>query len=477
MSMPENSTTIIILEEQPRSCAPVRLALEKLGYAVETAEDVNDVISRTATPRLRPFAIFVDFALPYNESIVTLKNLRSADPTVPIIMLAAAPSPVDIVMAMKNGATDLVLQPVVEEELRIALGRALDNQPAVTAKCFPAIPAPQSERFTSGDSRMREIELLTETLGRAETPVLIQGETGTGKEVYARRLHACSSRAGKIFLKLNCAALPSELVESELFGYERGAFTGAMQRKPGMFELADGGTLLLDEIGDMDVRLQAKLLQVLQDNEFQRIGGKTVRVDVRILAATHRNLEEAIVEGTFREDLYYRLNVVTMELPPLRERTEDILPLAWHLIHKHAIAGRPLPVITPHLQEALIQYPWPGNIRELENAIRKLIILRDPNLLAHELLERATRKILGASPRIPPATAAMSVGSNLRTMDEVNRSRREAESDVILEALESTRWNRKRAADLLKIDYKALLYKMKKLGLDEGQTATAAHSS
>ncbi len=477
MSIPGSPTTILVLEDQGGASASLQLTLEKLGYKVERAEDVDQVAARIASPQWRSSAVVMDFELPYSESIVALKNVRSSNPTLPVIMLASAPSPVDVVMAMKSGATDLLLKPVVVEELRVALARALQTSSAVGPNAIPVPAASKSERFTSCNSRVREIERIAESIGWSDPPVLIQGETGTGKEVYARRLHACSTRAGKTFLKLNCAALPSELVESELFGYERGAFTGAMQRKPGMFELADGGTLLLDEIGDMDVRLQAKLLQVLQDKEFQRIGGKTIRVDVRILAATHRNLEEAIAQGSFREDLYYRLNVVTIELPPLRDRPEDILPLTWHLLRKHAISGRPLPVITARLNEALIQYPWPGNIRELENAIRKLIILRDPDLLARELLERVARPILAAPPRIPAAPAPISAGGNLRTIDEVNRLRREAESGVILEALETTRWNRKRAADLLQIDYKALLYKMKKLGLDESRAATAAHNS
>ena len=208
--------------------------------------------------------------------------------------------------------------------------------------------------------------------------MLIQGETGVGKEVFARELHAHSPRAKRSFLKLNCAALPSELVESELFGYERGAFTGAFQRKPGMFEQADGGTIMLDEIGDMDFKLQAKLLQVLQDHEFQRVGGKgCIRVDVRVIAATHCDLEQAIAEDRFREDLFYRLNVVSVRVPPLRERREDILAMAEFLARKHAPPGAAPPPIPPSLQEMFLAYDWPGNIRELENVIRKFLIFRD----------------------------------------------------------------------------------------------------
>src|SRR5438270_3877685 len=219
---------------------------------------------------------------------------------------------------------------------------------------------------------MKGIHALVSQIGQSEALVLIQGETGSGKEVIARELHAQSQRANKPFLKLNCAALPSELVESELFGYERGAFTGAFQKKAGMFELANGGTILLDEIGDMDVRLQAKLLQVLQDHEFQRIGGKeTIKVDVRIMAATHRDLERAIIDRTFREDLYYRLNVINIQLPPLRDRREDIVPMAEYLLKKHSVPGKPVS-LTAELKQAMMSYRWTGNVRELENTIRKL---------------------------------------------------------------------------------------------------------
>jgi two-component system response regulator AtoC len=317
---------------------------------------------------------------------------------------------------------------------------------------------------------MKEIHSLVGQIGWSEAPVLIQGETGTGKEVLARELHAQSPRANRAFLKLNCAALPSELVESELFGYERGAFTGAFQKKAGMFEMADGGTILLDEIGDMDIRLQAKLLQVLQDREFQRIGGReTTKVDVRVMAATHRNLEAAIGERTFREDLFYRLNVINLVLPPLRERPEDIIQLAEFLMAKHCSRGVPMPPISADLERTMLSYSWPGNVRELENVVRRFLILRDADMLARELRNAAVRRSepIHITAQAKPRAEAASVASGAPILQQVTKAKQQAEIDAILAALNSTRWNRKRAAEILEIDYKALLYKMKKLGVED----------
>jgi two-component system response regulator AtoC len=308
---------------------------------------------------------------------------------------------------------------------------------------------------------------------------LIQGETGVGKEVLAREVRLHSQRANKPFLKLNCAALPSELVESELFGYERGAFTGAFQKKPGMFELANEGTIMLDEIGDMDYKLQAKLLQVLQDQEFQRLGGKeTVHVDVRVIAATHCDLEKAIEEGRFRADLYYRLNVINVYIPPLRNRVEDIIAITEFLIKKHTASGTPTPVLASALKEALMSYAWPGNIRELENLVRKLIILRNPEALTRDLQSKTVHRTAAPSAAQAAAQPAQrsplhaAPGLNVETatsisiLERVTKAKEQAETEAILEVLNATHWNRKEAAARLNMDYKALLYKMKKLSIE-----------
>jgi len=305
-------------------------------------------------------------------------------------------------------------------------------------------------------------------VGLSDAPLLLHGETGVGKEVMARRLWHYSSRVGKPFLKLNCAALPSELTESELFGYEKGAFTGASIDKPGKFEMAQNGTILLDEIGDMDIRLQAKLLQVLQDGEVQPLGSsRTIKVNVRVMAATHRDLRGAIAQGAFREDLYYRLSVINIFVPPLRERRDEILPLADQLLLRYVAKGARPPSIPEAMQRAMLAHPWPGNVRELENLMRRFLIYQDSGLLTAELEEslvqarrrRATDKIVGHS--------APTMGSEKVSINRLEQASRTAESKLLLETLESVRWNRRRAAQRLSIDYKAFLYKLQKHGIVE----------
>ncbi len=306
-------------------------------------------------------------------------------------------------------------------------------------------------------------------VGRSDVPVLLHGETGAGKEVMARKLWSYSNRVGKPFLKLNCAALPSELIESELFGYEKGAFTGAMVDKPGKFELAQDGTILLDEIGDMDTRLQAKLLQVLQDGEIQPLGSRRViNVNVRIMAATHRDLHAAIAQGTFRDDLYYRLSVINIIIPPLRERRDEIIPLAEKLLLRHIGLGCSVPTIPEMLRRAMLDHSWPGNVRELENVMRRFLVYQDASLLTAELTAPVDPPKLRLAVARPPATSSPVNGGRV-SFDHFAETSRTAESKLLLDTLEAVRWNRRQAALQLNIDYKALLYKLQKHGIVESK--------
>jgi two-component system response regulator AtoC len=357
----------------------------------------------------------------------------------------------------KYGGNDVLTEPVAEQRL---------------------CPAIASADALSAGGWTRKLEAFIQSVGPAEMPVLILGETGVGKDVLARRLHAASRRAAKPLLKINCAAMPPELVESELFGYERGAFTGALQRKPGMFELANGGTLLLDEIGDMDARLQAKLLQVLQDRTFQRLGGReTVSVDVRVLSATHRNLQNGIIDGTFREDLYYRLNVISIKIPPLRERRDEILSLAARFLDEYAEPGQEKPTITPELEHALLQHDWRGNVRELSNMMRRFLVFGDADAVLRHITVNVSAASASAAtasahperPSLIPATPHARAGS---VFERTLREKQQAEAEAILATLNATRWNRVKTAEQLGLGYKALLYRMRKLGIS-GQSGAA----
>ncbi len=396
-----------------------------------------------------------------------VSDIRRERPGLPVLTLSARSRPADVVRAIQAGAADFLPTPVHPQDLLDILERTIRDSELPGG---PRVPR-DGKVFYGASPAMEEIRELIPTLGGAEIPVLILGETGTGKEALARELHAASPRADKPFVKLNCAAVPSELVESELFGHEKGAFTGAIQRKQGLFELADQGTILLDEIGDMDFRLQAKLLQVLQDQEFRSVGGREpIRVNVRVIAATHQDLEKSIAENAFRADLFYRLNVCTLVVPPLRQRQQDIGRLAEFLIRKHG--GPDLRLLTADLVEAMEQYGWPGNVRELENVVRKLVTLKDSRMIARELRSRTKARPGSVETRtadeIPHSVYR---GSSVATLEEVTRATEKAEAEAIVDALESTRWNRKRAAARLGVDYKALLYRMKKLNISAGSAA------
>jgi two-component system response regulator AtoC len=459
----KNEGTIVICAEEPAVSHDLEMALKSFGYSVQSATNGGEVLSFVQDCEVENSAVLLDVVMPNRRGLDILREIRAVDANLPVIVVSRASSIPNVVAAIKTGATDFIGKPFTREELVRVLTSALESGNAVCKSVPRNVSSPLA--FISTNPWIKEVESGVGQIGWSGVPVLIQGETGSGKEVLARDLHARSARANKPFLKLNCAALPSELVESELFGYERGAFTGASEKKAGIFDLADGGTILLDEIGDMDVRLQAKLLQVLQDQEFRRIGGKeTVKVNVRIMAATHRDLEKAIHDRTFREDLYYRLNVIVLHVPPLRERSEDMVPLAEFLIRKHADPSGPIPSLSVNLRHAMMSYNWPGNVRELENCMRKLVIFQDSDAIACDLRARVSHK--PPMPAYPRENDVVPIewGDSASVLEQVAKSNRQAETDAILAALNFTRWNRKLAASILKIEYKSLLYKMNKLG-------------
>ena len=475
--------TILVAEDEPDMRNYLGVALNLQGYGVQFAHDGEEAAACVANSPEAFDLLLLDIIMPRKGGIETLKEVRIHRPDLPVIMLSSASSARSVVTALKHGADDFLSKPVSHQELLEAVERAFSSSRLRPPQRPDAQPVGglQDAFLPAMGIWSRRIDALLAQIGDSEVPLLLRGETGVGKEVLARKFHTRSPRAAKPFLKLNCAALPSELVESELFGYERGAFTGAFKSTPGKFEMADGGTILLDEIGDMDVKLQAKLLQVLQDKEFLRLGAREPsRVDVRIMAATHCDLEAAISQGTFREDLFYRLNIVDILIPPLRERRDEILPLAEFFLKKHC--GRTgtaeIPLV---LQQALVEHDWPGNVRELENAMRKLLVLRNASVLAEELRSNSRRKqpagVASADTFGPPVVSAPVASKRSHSvLSKVDDARKAAEADAILAALGATHWNRKKAAALLQIDYKALLYKMKKLGIGEPRALSTAAS-
>ena len=500
-----NGRTILLAEDDLEVCDYLETALSFQGYSVEVAHDGEEVLTCLRDRQAPVSAVVMDVIMPNRDGIEALKEIRRFDRDVPVIMMSGASSPLNVVEAMKSGANDFIPKPLNPDDLRKALKSVLETKSVPPASPDgPAAPAANDQFFISASPKMRELQNAAISVGASEAPVLIQGETGVGKEVFVRQLHACSPRAKKPILKLNCAALPSELVESELFGYERGAFTGALQRKLGMFDLADGGTILLDEIGDMDLKLQAKLLQVIQDQEFRRLGGKdTIRVNVRVIAATHCDLERAITENQFREDLYYRLNVISFRVPPLRERKDDIIGMANFFVGKHTPPGTNLVSIPPPLRDLFLNYHWPGNVRELENMVRRFLILRDARLVEQYLSQGLALRHTGALlpvDRLPTAEHQASAGhvtpahvasrsgvtkehvngeseAVIPVLAQVANAKREAERSAILAALTSTNWNRRQAAVQMQIDYKALLYKMKVLSIQKKNAVAIAAGS
>jgi two-component system response regulator AtoC len=452
---------IVILDAEPAILDYLhRILSDRYNVTLFTkAAELERSLKESPTPDL----LLMDWHIAEDgteESALDLvAKTRTAKPTMPIIMLACSAELNDVVMATRMGATDVILKPFRKRDIDLAVEQCLkaSGKPAVDHGS-QGIALDENTSFVRSSKRMLEIESQCGLVARADIPVLILGESGTGKEVAAMLIHKMSPRSQRSFLKVNCAAMPADLLESELFGYEQGAFTGAVKAKPGKFEICNHGTILLDEIGEMPPALQAKLLQVLQDGSFSRLGGRSsVKVDVRVIAATNIDIKAAIAQKSFREDLFYRLNGFTLRMPPLRERTEEIPILSHHFMHKVAVKYEcePLP-ISPALLQALAEYTWPGNLRELENTIKRYLVLGNEQAIIDEL-----------NPLQSSTTVAMNAdgAGNASLKHLVRNLKGNAESAAIAQSLEGTGWNRKVAASDLQISYKALLYKIKQYNL------------
>ncbi|HYO57164.1 sigma-54 dependent transcriptional regulator [Archangium sp.] len=403
---------VLVVDDEEQVRTFLAELLGSSGYQVRCASSGSQALEMLSGGSFD--VVLLDVMMPEMSGLEVLRRYRASGGGAPVIVLSALSGAEDAMRAMKLGASDYLSKPFSNDELEDAMSRALGNRlPARQAAASAQVASPGAAREDTSGERilishspaMRRVRALVERIADTDVPVLLLGESGTGKEVIAREVHARSNRRNRPFIKVNCAALPGELLESELFGHERGAFTGATAEKPGKFELADQGTIFLDEIGEMAIRLQAKLLQVLQDEEFFRVGGKkSVRVDSRVVVATNRELEREIELGNFREDLFYRLNVVAIRLPALRERPEDVVPLTDHFLKKYGrqyMSG--VAELPPEVLRAFTEYEWPGNVRELENMVRRLCVLKDATLVLDEL--RAGGRMPASAPSLPTSYA------------------------------------------------------------------------
>lgn len=467
VEIPADKEKILIIDDEPSIRKYLQTLLEVDGFEVTAAASGTEGLE-AIDGGAKPDFVILDVLMPEMDGLETLRRLMQMDRGLNVIMLSCSNEVSTVVEAIRLGAHDYLTKPFEKPELDAALLKCrqkkqlkAENQ-ALREYCDQLT---EDMSFLVASPQMLKIRQQILQIAPVDVPVFISGESGVGKEVVARMIHLRSTRRQQAFVKVNCAALPGELLESELFGYEQGAFTGAVRAKPGKFELANKGTIFLDEIAEMPPHLQAKLLHVLQDNQFSRLGARGgIQVDVRVLAATNVQVADAMRSGRFREDLYYRLSVLSLHVPPLRERTDEIPMLFRHFLVKYSEKfQKPVPEPTEHLLEATLRYAWPGNLRELENFVKRYVILEDNDGSLKELLE-----LTEAQQRVSPreevrAPAEQGLKALVRGLKD------EAEMEAIAGALEKTNWCRKDAARMLGISYKALLYKMRQFNLDSGK--------
>ena len=449
---------ILIVEDDPALSEALSETLGMAGFAVTLAED--GVAALEAVEHAGPFGLVVtDVQMPRMDGHALLRRLQSLRPELPVLVMTAYGSIPKAVEAMQNGACDYLVKPFEAQVLLDTVDRY------VVRESLEAID------MVAVDPRSIELAELARRVAESDATILITGESGTGKEVLARHIHTHSQRANGPFIAINCAAIPDNMLEATLFGYEKGAFTGAYKASPGKFEQAQGGTLLLDELSEMPLALQAKLLRVLQEREVERLGSqKTVPLDVRVLATSNRTMTDEVAAGNFREDLYYRINVFPLHMPPLRERLGDVVPLAEFILSRHAQrAGRPVPRLGAAAQARLLTHPWPGNVRELDNLLQRAMILQGGALIEVDALR------FEGTPARPAAAAPVAEVAPVKTVEgeevegALNSDVRNHEWRLILEALQATRGSRKEAAERLSLSPRTLRYKlarMREAGID-----------
>jgi len=458
--MPEQR--VLVIDDEQHLCALISEILTRDGLLVQTAQRGDTGLALVNAPESRFDLMFVDMMLPDTEGIEILKAIKRTQPQVPVVMMTGFASKESAVEAMRLGAYDYLAKPFNIDDVSLIARRALERTRLIDENRYLRAELLQRYHFDNivgASEKVQAAYVLAAKVANENATVLITGESGTGKEMLARTIHYQSRRADKPFVKVNCAALPEHLLEDELFGHEKGAFTDAHTQRIGRFEWAHTGTIFLDEIGEVPQPVQVKLLRVLQEREFERIGSsKTTKVDVRIIAATNKDLPSAIADGTFREDLYYRLSVVPIELPPLRERREDIPLLVEHFIQKYCDdTGRHLGLeVDDEAMEMLMQHPWRGNIRELQNCIERAVILSEDGTIG------ARHLLLGPAGMNVQAVQTWAVGARNGRHAAVEPALaelptlREAQRELISRALERTQGNEDAAAELLDIDVKML---------------------
>jgi DNA-binding NtrC family response regulator len=462
-----SSFPILIVEDKDSLRAMLRHALEGHGHVVLEARDEAEAVEQLR--QTRPVVVLTDLKLPVGDGFGVLRAAKELDPDLPVVVMTAYGSIQDAVTAMREGALDFLAKPIDPDHLLLMVERAIAQRRMLAEYVLLKEELAErrgAPRIIGEDGKLRQVSQQLHRAAATDATVLLEGESGTGKELFARALHALSPRADGPFVAINCAAIPESLLESELFGYEKGAFTGATQRKPGRFELAHRGTLFLDEIGDLPLALQAKILRAIEEKRFERVGGtQSLHVDVRIVAATNRNLKQRVTERHFREDLYFRLSVFPIQIPPLRERGDDVLILARHFVDRFCkdLNKKPL-TLSPTAIEELQAYSWPGNVRELQNCIERAVILTEGDSIHQRHLNLSFRQ--QQAPAAPPATSPWDQIDLSGTLtDALRRVSAEAERRKIEAALRQAGGDKGRAADALRLGYKALLQKIKTHGI------------